>query len=88
MTKNELISLLRDAESVLFDSLGKNISGAEELHQRLAAALRSEAAGTADGTCASCGNTLTQQSTGRPRVYCGEACKKRAYRSKRVQRES
>lgn len=87
MTKNELISLLRDAESVLWESVGKGISGAEETHQRIALALRAEAIATAVGMCVSCGNALTQPTTGRPRMYCGEACKKRAYRAKRVQRE-
>jgi ferredoxin len=88
MTKNDLISLLRDAEAVLWDSVSKGVVGAEETHQRIARALRADDAATADGACVSCGNALTQPSTGRPRMYCGEACKKRAYRSKRVQRES
>lgn len=87
MTKKELISLLRDAESVLWGALGKNVSGVEDLHQRIAIALQAEAAETPDGVCVSCGDALAQPTTGRPRMYCGEACKKRAYRAKRVQRE-
>lgn len=87
MTKKELISLLREAESVLWETLGKGVSRAEETHRRIAIALQAEAAKTPDGVCVSCGNALTQPITGRPRVYCGEACKKRAYRAKRVQRE-
>ncbi|MGC0375909.1 hypothetical protein [Streptomyces sp. SAI-229] len=87
MTKSELISLLHDAEPILWEALEKGISGAEEAHQKVARALRVAAAETADGACVSCGDALTQPSTGRPRMYCGEACKKRAYRAKRAQRE-
>jgi hypothetical protein len=83
MTKSELLSLLREAETVLWDALGQNVSGAEETHRRIAAALRAEAMATPDGACAACGSALTQPSTGRPRKYCGEACKKRAYRAGR-----
>ncbi|GHJ27123.1 hypothetical protein TPA0910_15560 [Streptomyces hygroscopicus subsp. sporocinereus] len=82
MTKSELLSLLRDAESVLWDAVCRNVSGAEKTHQRIARALRAEDAATPDGTCASCGNALTQPSTGRPRTYCGGACKKRAQRAR------
>jgi hypothetical protein len=83
MTKSELLSLLRGAESVLWDAVGRNVGGAEEMHQRIARALRADAAATPDGACASCGNALTQPATGRPREYCGGACKKRAYRAGR-----
>lgn len=83
MTKSELMALLRDAESVLWASLGRGIEGTEETHQRIAAALRAEAMATPDGACASCGEALTQPPTGRPRKFCGEACKKRAYRASR-----
>lgn len=87
MTKNELISLLRDADAVLWAAVPKGVTGAEEMHQRVADALRAEAARTAGGACVSCGDALTQPSTGRPRMYCGEACKKRAHRANRAQRE-
>jgi hypothetical protein len=87
MTKNEMFSLLREAEEVLFNALAKGVSGAEETHRKVALALRSEAAATPDGVCVTCGEAITQPATGRPRMYCGEACKKRAYRSKRAQRE-
>lgn len=82
MTKSQLLSLLRDAEPVVWEAVGRNVNGAEETHRHIARALRTEDAATSDGTCASCGNALTQPSTGRPRMYCGETCKKRAQRAR------
>jgi hypothetical protein len=82
MTKSELLALLRDAETVLWDAMGRNVSGAEETHQRIALALRAEAASTPDGACPVCGEAVTQPATGRPRTYCGGACKKRAQRAR------
>lgn len=83
MTKSELLTLLRDAETVLWDAMGRNVSGAEETHQRIARALRAEASSTPDGDCPVCGEAVTQPATGRPRTYCGEACKKRAQRARK-----
>lgn len=83
MTKSELLALLRDAEGVLWDAVGRNVSGAEGTHQRIARALRAEAASTPDGACPVCGKAITQPSTGRPRTYCGGACKKRAQRARK-----
>lgn len=84
MTKSELLALLRDAETVLWEALPKNVSGAEELYRRIGDALRAEAALGADGACPVCGEAITQPATGRPRTYCGSACKTKAYRSRRT----
>jgi hypothetical protein len=86
MTKKELLSLLQEAESVLWAALGKDVIGAAETHRKIALALRAESADSRDGACASCGEPLIQPVTGRPRMYCGEACKKRAYRARAGQR--
>lgn len=83
MTKSELLALLRDAETVLWDAVGRKVSGAEETHQRIALALRAEAVSTPDGVCPVCGEAITQPCTGRPRTYCGGACKKRAQRARK-----
>lgn len=83
-TRSELVALLRDAETVLWDAISQQVNGAESIHQRVARALAAEAAAAADGTCLSCGNALTQPAVGRPRLYCREACKKRAHRSRRA----
>lgn len=83
LTRSELLSLLRDAETVLWDAIGRNVKGAEKTHQRIALALRAEDASMTEGACSICGKALTQPTTGRPRTYCGGTCKKRAYRASR-----
>lgn len=86
MTRSELVNLLREANSALGDALfGDSMKAAPTL-DRLGNALRALDAETADGVCASCGSALTQPATGRPRVYCGSACKKRAQRARQATR--
>lgn len=82
-TRSELIALLRDAETVLWSAVGQQVSGAEDVHQRIARALRAEASAAADGACVTCGNALSQPEVGRPRRYCTDRCRKAAHRLRR-----
>jgi hypothetical protein len=86
MTKKELLSLLAEAETLLWAAGSQGFKDGEALRERIENALRAEYASTPGGVCVTCGETLAQSSTGRPRMYCGEACKKRAYRAKSEQR--
>jgi hypothetical protein len=83
-TRSELVSLLRHAESALWDVVCGDTSTVQRAHQEIALALRRLSIETADGTCADCGNTLVQRGNGRPREYCNDTCKKRAQRKRRA----
>lgn len=87
MTKNQIAALLRETMPVLLEAAYLGAKDADVTLKKVDAALAAMAAQTADGACLTCGEAITQPATGRPRMYCGEACKKRAYRSKRTQRE-
>jgi len=80
MTQDRLLTLLREAESAIVAALYGETDSATATLNRIARAL---SAAAADGRCQSCGKELSQAATGRPKLYCGEACKKRAYRARR-----
>ncbi|PKW08966.1 hypothetical protein SAMN05428944_3890 [Streptomyces sp. 1222.5] len=82
MTKSELIALLREAQTALEGALYGETGNAPRILDHIAAALRSETALGTDGACAVCGEAVTQPATGRPRMYCCGACKKRAQRAR------
>jgi hypothetical protein len=75
MTRAELISLLRVAESALWDAASK-APETMDAHQRIALALR---AVDSEEQCPQCGNPLVQPAVGRPKRYCGDNCRKAAY---------
>lgn len=82
MTRSELLSLLRDAETALVAALYGDTKSALPALGAIGNALRAETAATSDGACPVCRIALVQPQTGRPRTYCGGACKKRAYRAR------
>lgn len=79
MTRKQLISLLRVAESALWTA-ARVSPEAQSAQQQIHQALR--AVDAAD-TCPQCGNPLAQPEIGRPKRYCGDACRKAAYRERR-----
>ena len=82
MTKCDLLALLREASTALQAALYGETGNGPKVLDDINRALSVEAAAGADGTCAVCGNAITQPATGRPRTYCGGACKKRAQRAR------
>lgn len=80
MTRQELLSLLRVAESVLWAEATRSTS-AMEAHQQIARGLR---AAEADDKCPQCGTALVQAEVGRPKRYCAENCRKAAYRERKA----
>jgi hypothetical protein len=84
VTKNELLALLRDAQSALQEALYGETAGPVETLEAISSALRAEAVLGVDGVCPVCGEAVTQPATGRPRTYCGGACKKRAQRARQA----
>jgi hypothetical protein len=83
-TKSELLALLRESATALEAALYGDEKSAPKTLDNIHNALRAEAALGADGDCPVCGEAITQPATGRPRTYCGSACKTRAYRSRRT----
>lgn len=80
MTRTQLIALLRVAESALWRAA--NISpDALDAHQQIARGLR---AVEAADNCPRCGNPLVQPEVGRPKTYCGDGCRKAAYKARRI----
>ncbi|MCX4576575.1 hypothetical protein OHB41_26055 [Streptomyces sp. NBC_01571] len=80
MTRQQLISLLRVAESTLWELVGTN-EDAARTHQEIASALR---AVDAEGSCQRCGNPLANSGMGRPRRYCSDNCRKYAYAERKA----
>lgn len=78
MTRQELISLLRVAESALWTAATVSPE-AQSAQQQIALALR--AVDAAD-KCPQCGNPLVQPEIGRPKHYCGATCRSAAYRAR------
>ncbi len=79
MTRKQLISLLRVAESALWTAATVSPE-AQSAQQQIALALR--AVDAAD-KCPQCGNPLVQPEIGRPKRYCEDTCRKAAYRERR-----
>jgi hypothetical protein len=79
MTRQQLISLLRVAESALWEAATVS-PGAQAAHQQIARGLR--AVESADN-CRQCGTALAQSAMGRPKAYCGDTCRSAAYRARR-----
>jgi hypothetical protein len=82
MDKNELIHLLRVAETALWDAVFKDVPSAEAAHREITRALREL---TDTGSCGECGKTLAQADTGRQRLYCSDKCRKAAHRKRNAQ---
>jgi AcrR family transcriptional regulator len=55
------------------------LDGVEVLIQRRRDKIRDE---TGDGICRVCGNPVERAASGRPRTYCSQACRQRAYRQR------
>jgi hypothetical protein len=80
MTYQQLVSLLRVAETALWD-LGQKDDNALRAQQEIARALR---AVDSAANCAQCGKPLAQQGSGRPKTYCGATCRSAAYRERQA----
>jgi hypothetical protein len=80
MTRTQLISLLHVAESALWSAATVS-PDALSAHQQIARGLR---AVEAADNCPQCGNPLVQPEVGRPKRYCGDGCRKAAYKARRT----
>lgn len=78
MTRQELINLLRVAESALQDAMRVSPT-ALAAHTQVARGLRALADA---GRCSQCGTALSLASVGRPKTYCGSTCRSAAYRAR------
>lgn len=79
-----LIEAIRSAEIAAWKSLAKPTSeDMETVHRHIAEALRIAEGATAGPRCEalSCENAIEGSGMGRPRRFCSDRCRKRAYRA-------
>jgi hypothetical protein len=84
-----IIDAIQTAETILWKTIARPTSdGVEAAYKHIAEALRIIAAESAKPRCEAptCENAIEDSGIGRPRRYCSDACRKRAFRASKEQR--